>query len=284
MSAREPEWEGFEEGWRTRLAGENNRELVASLNREVGNAGWVSIRGLYLRLLRAEVHKRGWDLSSVNGLNAFPGRRKFILEGGHLLYAPEQPPDSNGMVVPTGLERPARKGKEAHHPAGGSNTRGSAGEAGPLVKVLRCSEDGVRVSALFRDMEGLFVQDRRGRKRRSTADDILDAISRSASLRDVRAEEMTIVVLGREAPAEEAVARRLRLLDPHKLADEQPVDVDTEGLAAPEAELAETINVRDATHRGRQRPRPRDKWQSLGRNLASERGRRSPLAAGAELR
>ena len=133
---------------------------------------------------------------------------------------------------------------EAHPtPAEGFNTGGSVGEDGPLVKVLRCNEDGVRVSALYLGSEGLFVQDDRGRRTLSATHDILDAISGSASLRDVRAEEATIFILGRGAPAEEAVVRRLRLLDQDKLAGELPVDFfDTEGLPASEAELVETLD------------------------------------------
>ena len=135
------------------------------------------------------------------------------------------------------------KGTSAQTPAEGSNTGGSVGEDGPLVKVLRCNEDGVRVSALYLGSEGLFVRDDRGRRTLSATHDILDAISGSASLRDVRAEEATIFILGREAPAEEAVVRRLRLLDQDELAGEQSIDFfDTEGLPAPEAELVETLD------------------------------------------
>jgi hypothetical protein len=50
-----------------------------------------------------------------------------------------------------------------------------------------------------------------------------------------------MVILGPGAPAEEAVALRLRLLDQDKLADEEPVTFDAQGLPAPEAKLAEVL-------------------------------------------
>ena len=110
MSAEGLERGQLEKSFRERLAGESDDELVASLNREVGNNGWVSVRGLYLMLLRREVSKRGWDLSPVDGLAVFPGGRKFALEDGRLVYADPAGTGAHGGAVvflwPDGTGRP----------------------------------------------------------------------------------------------------------------------------------------------------------------------------------
>ena len=110
MSTEDPDRARLEKQWRERLAEESDQELLASLNREVGNPGWVSVRGIYLMVLRRELSKRGWDLSSVDGLAVFPGGRRFSLEGERLVYAePARTGAPGGAVVflwPDGTGRP----------------------------------------------------------------------------------------------------------------------------------------------------------------------------------
>ena len=73
--------------FRAALSNETDEELVASLNGQVGNPGWVSARGRYLVALHEELGTRGFDTSAVGGLLSIPGRRKFRLEGKRLTYA-----------------------------------------------------------------------------------------------------------------------------------------------------------------------------------------------------
>jgi uncharacterized protein len=75
--------------WRLELGAQTDAELVAALNREVANAGWVRARGEYLRALRDALDSRGLDYSAVDGLAVYPGRRKFELRGRQLVYAYE---------------------------------------------------------------------------------------------------------------------------------------------------------------------------------------------------
>lgn len=48
------------------FAGKQVEELVASFNREVGNNGWVGIRGFYDVALIDEFIRRGIDVSAVS--------------------------------------------------------------------------------------------------------------------------------------------------------------------------------------------------------------------------
>ena len=73
--------------WRQLLAADTDAELIAALNQEVGNSGWVELRGYYLTVLRNELDRRHFDYSAVDGLMAFPGRRRFALAGKQLVYS-----------------------------------------------------------------------------------------------------------------------------------------------------------------------------------------------------
>ncbi|OYU82618.1 MAG: hypothetical protein CFE24_14850 [Flavobacterium sp. BFFFF2] len=43
----------------------SNQELVERYNKECGNSGWSSSRGVFLMNLKAELHSRKWDISQV---------------------------------------------------------------------------------------------------------------------------------------------------------------------------------------------------------------------------
>ena len=90
---RQGDWEDLRREWTDYLAAKTDSELLVALNREVGNNGWVSIRGLFLGLLRRELSAR-FDLTAVGDLIHFPGKRKFALGGDRLVYA-----DSAGPAV-----------------------------------------------------------------------------------------------------------------------------------------------------------------------------------------
>ena len=82
-------WDEHAERWRQDLAAESDLQLVESLNREVGNNGWVGARAVYLRVLWDELHARELDFSSVGELTRFPGNRRFslTLTGKQLVFA-----------------------------------------------------------------------------------------------------------------------------------------------------------------------------------------------------
>ncbi len=91
--------EEWPEEWRERFAAASGDELVEWLNRETRCKGWVSLRGIYLQLLKAEFLKRPWDLTAVDGLAAFPGRREYALVEGCLVYAGPPAEGSGGVAV-----------------------------------------------------------------------------------------------------------------------------------------------------------------------------------------
>ena len=72
--------------FRRSLSEMTDEELIARLNREVRNPGWVSSRGHFLVALRAELATRDFDTTAVHGLQGVPGRRKFLLEDKRLTY------------------------------------------------------------------------------------------------------------------------------------------------------------------------------------------------------
>ena len=84
------EWQRTFEDWRVGLASKSDEDLLIALNREVGNPGWVSVRGHYLRYLRDEIDRRGFNCSAVDGLRSYPGKRPFKLVGRRLLFADGQ--------------------------------------------------------------------------------------------------------------------------------------------------------------------------------------------------
>lgn len=49
-----------------RFAAASNQSLVESFNKEVGNAGWTSMRANYIAALIDEFRNRGIDISAVN--------------------------------------------------------------------------------------------------------------------------------------------------------------------------------------------------------------------------
>ncbi|MDO5105456.1 hypothetical protein [Capnocytophaga sp.] len=59
-------------------------ELIEAFNREVGNNGWVSIRGAYLKALREELVVRDLDCSDFIYENSMSLRHKIYLEGNKL--------------------------------------------------------------------------------------------------------------------------------------------------------------------------------------------------------
>jgi uncharacterized protein len=84
--------------WREELAASSDAKLVLALNREVGNPGWVRARGEYLIALRQALNSHGLDYSAVDGLAAYPGKRKFALRGRQLVYADQTKTDSADRV------------------------------------------------------------------------------------------------------------------------------------------------------------------------------------------
>jgi hypothetical protein len=80
-------WDDYAEQWRQDLAAKTDLQLVDSLNREVGNSGWVSARAVYLKVLWDELHARGLDFSAVDDLARFPGERRLVLRDKELVYA-----------------------------------------------------------------------------------------------------------------------------------------------------------------------------------------------------
>jgi hypothetical protein len=83
----DPQWDEYAERWHQDLAAKTNVQLVDSLNHEVGNNGWVSVRAIYLKILWEELHARDLDFSDVDDLARFPGERRFGLLGKRLVYA-----------------------------------------------------------------------------------------------------------------------------------------------------------------------------------------------------
>jgi hypothetical protein len=49
------------ENWRNSFQSQSDEELIASAERELGNSGWVQLKGYYLKELRDELHRRGLD-------------------------------------------------------------------------------------------------------------------------------------------------------------------------------------------------------------------------------
>lgn len=86
-------WDDYAEEWHHDLAAKTDLQLVESLNREVGNNGWVSARAVFLKVLWDELHARGFDLSAVDELTRFPGERKFALRGVQLVMRPRPSAD-----------------------------------------------------------------------------------------------------------------------------------------------------------------------------------------------
>jgi hypothetical protein len=72
---------------RRSFASKSKAELVAILNLETQNKGWVSRRAIYLKALREAFRSGRFDLTEVGNLDAFPGNREFVLEGNKLLWA-----------------------------------------------------------------------------------------------------------------------------------------------------------------------------------------------------
>jgi hypothetical protein len=86
---RSPDWwRPMAAEMRERLQAMADTELVDALNREVGNKGWVSARGVYLMVLR-EVLVSRVDCTAVDGLAHAPGKRRFALIENRLVYADE---------------------------------------------------------------------------------------------------------------------------------------------------------------------------------------------------
>lgn len=83
---RDKRWDERAEDWSQALAAQTDPQLVGSLNRQVGNNGWVSARATYLRALSDELLARGFDFSAVDGLARFPGERTLALRGKELVY------------------------------------------------------------------------------------------------------------------------------------------------------------------------------------------------------
>ena len=56
----------------------NDAEIIGSFNKEVGNTGWTTSRGIYLSCLENEMHNRLFDLSAISG-NGLSFKKKIKL-------------------------------------------------------------------------------------------------------------------------------------------------------------------------------------------------------------
>lgn len=79
----------MEKTFETQLAALSDQELVNAFNREVRNPGWVSLRGVYLQVLRRELQKRNFDSSAVMHSLGLKLNRKVRLEDGKLVFCEE---------------------------------------------------------------------------------------------------------------------------------------------------------------------------------------------------
>ncbi len=78
----------LEARFRNQLSDKSREELIDLFNREVGNIGWVSARGIYLIELRRAIQKTGIDCSIViddsGGINL---KRRVKLSGDKLTFS-----------------------------------------------------------------------------------------------------------------------------------------------------------------------------------------------------
>ena len=59
----------------------SDQQLVNAFNREVGNTGWVSARGIYLTALREEFARRNFDFIFGNSIHVYTLKYKIKLTG-----------------------------------------------------------------------------------------------------------------------------------------------------------------------------------------------------------
>jgi|SRR5579884_313597 len=112
---------------RARFAADSDAELVAGFNREVGNPGWASSRGAYLRALRDEFGARGFDLTDIGGADEMFLGSRIKLHGKKKIVADEKyaGPRSGTVIFISDSEPPtsgARKSTKRGRPRGKRST------------------------------------------------------------------------------------------------------------------------------------------------------------------
>ena len=85
--------------YRARLAAYSDADLVAAFNREVGNPGWTSSRGAYLRALHDEFVERGFDLTDIGGAEEMSLGSRIKLRGKKKIVADEKYAGPRGGTV-----------------------------------------------------------------------------------------------------------------------------------------------------------------------------------------
>jgi hypothetical protein len=56
-------------------------EIIEAFNKQVGNTGWTTSRGIYLSALHKELDNRGFDFSAIGTSNSLSFKNKVILIG-----------------------------------------------------------------------------------------------------------------------------------------------------------------------------------------------------------
>src|SRR5690242_13355211 len=85
--------------YRVRFAAYSDVELVDAFNREVGNPGWTSSRGAYLRALHDEFVERGFDLTDIGGAEEMSLGSRIKLRGKKKIVADEKYAGPRGGTV-----------------------------------------------------------------------------------------------------------------------------------------------------------------------------------------
>jgi len=57
----------------------DDKQLIESFNREVGNPGWTNFRANYLSALHQEFNNRGYDYSDIGGAGSLSIKNKIEL-------------------------------------------------------------------------------------------------------------------------------------------------------------------------------------------------------------
>ena len=56
-------------------------EIIEAFNKQVGNTGWTTSRGIYLSSFHKELDNRGFDFSAIGTNNSLSFKNKIILVG-----------------------------------------------------------------------------------------------------------------------------------------------------------------------------------------------------------